>query len=78
MCNERRLAPATITVMLAVVSLLVTRELVPAQNPNMGIRGREAPEWQIRSWIDKDGNPTEVRLADYKGKVVYLFCFQSW
>jgi hypothetical protein len=33
----------------------------------------------LNTWIDADGNPTApIRLADYRGRVVYLYFFQDW
>jgi len=50
-----------------------------AQNRKRGIVGQKAPEWSVESWIDAEGNPTEdIKLADYKGKVVFVLAFQSW
>ena len=49
-----------------------------AQQNKHGILGQQAPDWQIHSWIDENGNDTQVKLADYKAKVIYLLCFQSW
>jgi len=43
-----------------------------------GISGKEAPAWDIPSWIDESGKPTTLSLSDFKGKKVVLFCFQSW
>ena len=45
---------------------------------NYGIVGEQAPEWYIKSWIDKDGNPTAVSLKDLRGRIVFVLCFQSW
>lgn len=44
-----------------------------------GILGQTAPELNLSYWIDGNGNPmAPVRLADYRGKVVYLYFFQDW
>ena len=66
------------TLIVLTLLLLVTGDVGVAQDRNLGILGREAPEWDIDWWIDGDGEPTDIRLRDYRGKVVYLMCFQSW
>ena len=43
-----------------------------------GILGQQAPDWNIASWIDAEGEPTQISKSDYEGKVIYLMCFQSW
>lgn len=44
-----------------------------------GILGREAPELDLNTWIDGDGNAiAPIRLGDYRGNVVYLYFFQDW
>lgn len=45
---------------------------------NMGIVGRQAPELEVGSWIDADGRPMTFRLADHRGKWIFLKCFQNW
>ena len=38
-----------------------------------------APEFDVKNWIDADGNKTdEIKLSDYKGKFKIVYCFQSW
>ena len=44
-----------------------------------GIRGQEAPELNLDTWIDGDGNRIDpIRLEELRGKVVYLYFFQDW
>jgi hypothetical protein len=44
-----------------------------------GILGRQAPELNLSTWIDGDGNQIEpIKLSAYRGKVIYLFFFQNW
>ncbi len=43
-----------------------------------GIEGQIAPELQISQWIDANGNPTMFKLADHKGKFIFLEFWQSW
>ena len=49
-----------------------------AQYGDYGILGKDAPEFRFSKWIDENGKKTEVQLADYQGKVVYILAFQSW
>ena len=43
-----------------------------------GIRGQQAPKWEVRQWINLPEDKQSIDINDYAGKVVYLFCFQSW
>lgn len=44
-----------------------------------GIVGRQAPEFGLNTWIDGNGKPMEpIEVADYRGKVIYLYFFQDW
>ena len=44
-----------------------------------GILGREAPELDLNTWIDGNGEATApIRLGNYRGSVVYLYFFQDW
>ena len=64
----------------AVVSLAVASLALAA--PGHGIRGQRAPAWQIETWYNLPEGVSDddrrLKLSDFKGKVVYLFCFQSW
>ena len=45
----------------------------------LGILGQPAPELNLSTWIDGNGEKIEsVRLSDFRGKVVYLYFFQDW
>lgn len=57
------------------LTFLVTQTV--AQN-KPGILGQAAPELGVESWINLPAGKKTIRLADYRGKVVYLYCFQSW
>ena len=53
--------------------------LLSAAPDGYGIKGAFAPELDIDYWIDKNGKPTRIfKLADHKGKWVFLKCFQNW
>ena len=52
---------------------------VASSERNLGILGKNAPELNLTSWIDGNGQPTaSVRLTDLKGRVIYLYFFQDW
>ena len=43
-----------------------------------GVVGRPAPEWGVNQWLNLPGGKTTLDVSDYKDKVLYLYCFQSW
>ena len=44
-----------------------------------GIKGRIAPELDLKTWIDGSGQAMPpIRLSDFRGQVVYLYFFQNW
>ncbi len=43
-----------------------------------GIRGQPAPSLQIDRWYNLPPGAKSTDVADYRGKVVYLYGFQSW
>ena len=44
-----------------------------------GILGQQAPELNLNTWINGDGKPIEsIHLGACRGKVIYLYFFQSW
>jgi len=48
-------------------------------NSQYGILGGMAPELELDTWIDGNGNRmAPIRLENYIGKVVYLYFFQDW
>ena len=39
----------------------------------------KASEFNVKQWIDANGNKTEqVKLSDFAGKFKVVYCFQSW
>ncbi len=48
------------------------------KNEKYGIEGRVAPEIELDSWIDADGNNNFWSITEQRGKWVYLYCFQDW
>lgn len=43
-----------------------------------GIVNQKAPSWGVQQWINLPQRKSSLDIEDYRGKVVYLFCFQSW
>ena len=57
-----------------------TEEAKPAKpaKPVQGIVGQQAPEWDVSEWHQLPQGKKDLDIADYKGKVLYLYFFQSW
>ena len=45
---------------------------------NLGIVGKQAPSWSVSKWFNLPKGTESLDVKDYRGKVVYLFFFQSW
>ena len=43
-----------------------------------GIVGRQAPSWRVDQWFNLPDGQESIDIADYRGRVVYLYGFQSW
>ena len=44
-----------------------------------GIQGQQAPALNLTTWIDARGLASDpIELAQYRGKVIYLYFFQDW
>jgi len=43
-----------------------------------GVLGKKAKEWNASNWIQLPSGKDNLNPSDYKGKVIYLYCFQSW
>ena len=46
--------------------------------PKGGILDKKAPKWEATDWVNLPAGKKSVDIEDYKGKVIYLYCFQSW
>ncbi len=44
----------------------------------LGILGQKAPAWDAKHWRNLPDDARSLDVADYKGKVLYLYFFQSW
>ncbi len=40
--------------------------------------GAQAPELRVKEWYNLKSGEKTPRISDYSGKVVYIFCYQSW
>lgn len=43
-----------------------------------GIKGQKAPSLSVKEWVNLPAGKNTLDIDDYKRKVVYLYCFQSW
>jgi len=44
-----------------------------------GIVGQEAPELNVKQWVDANGKESEgLKLSDHEGKFKVIYCFQAW
>jgi len=52
----------------------------PVKRPRRrrGIVGETAPTWKVSRWFNLPTGKDKLDVTDYRGKVVYLFFFQSW
>lgn len=69
------------TTMRAIVLLMMAGlcgATAPAQAPTRGIAGQPAPAWGVTQWLNLPVGKPQLDIADYKGKVIYLFGFQAW
>lgn len=46
--------------------------------PEHGILGQQAPPLGVTTWFNLPEGKSSVDVADYRGKVLYLYGFQSW
>ena len=77
--HERSLRSRLICVTALVILLTPGLSKVRAnQRPKAGVLDKAAPSWGVTEWINLPEKKTALDIADFKGKVVYLFCFQSW
>ena len=50
----------------------------PAAPKREGLKNVRAPEIEIKQWHQLPKGKTQLKLADFKDKTVFLYCFQSW
>ncbi len=46
--------------------------------PVRGITGQKAPPWKVETWSGLPEGVEKLDVTDFAGRVVYLYCFQSW
>ena len=63
--------------LLAVIALLGAQS-ASTQSRVRGIMGQKAPAWSVETWFNLPEGVERIDVADFEGKVVYLFGFQSW
>ncbi len=57
---------------------VIGRTRGPVRNPDLGILDEPAPTWRVDQWFNLPQGAEAIDLADYRGKIVYLYGFQSW
>ncbi len=43
-----------------------------------GITNEKAPTWGVTTWFNLPPGKDTVDGQDFSGKIIYLYCFQSW
>ncbi|MCH7870168.1 MAG: TlpA family protein disulfide reductase [Planctomycetes bacterium] len=51
---------------------------IAAQRAAPGILNKPAPGWGVKKWLNLADGVRSLDVSDFKGKVLYLYCFQSW
>ncbi len=64
-----------IFILLLISFLVQSKPLLPQ---TYGILNEKAPKWEINQWYQLPEGKKRLELSDFKGKVIYLFCFQAW
>ena len=49
-----------------------------ASAQRLGILYQPAPSWGVSEWFQLPAGKATLDVADFKGKVIYLYCFQNW
>ena len=57
--------------------LLVTSSF-DADARRLGILYQPAPSWRVSEWFQLPAGKPSLDVDDFKGKVIYLYCFQNW
>jgi len=47
----------------------------PAPSPMLG---KQAPKWEVGRWHQLPEGKASLDISDFRGKVLYIYCFQSW
>lgn len=59
------------------VCLIMAAGIAEAKD-RLGIKGQAAPAWDAGHWRNMPDHVRGLNVADYEGKVLYLYFFQSW
>jgi thiol-disulfide isomerase/thioredoxin len=65
-------------ILIAFGLVVGTASFAGAQSTDRGIVGKFAPSWKTSTWHQLPSGKTSLDVGDLKGKVTYLFFFQSW
>ncbi|MEE9264378.1 MAG: TlpA disulfide reductase family protein [Vicinamibacteria bacterium] len=68
-------AVAALTVILP--DSVHAREGSRTKRPSGGIVTKKAPKWEVESWSNLPKGKKKLDVRDFRGKVVYLYCFQA-
>lgn len=49
-----------------------------AEDGQPGVGSLRAPDWDVESWHRLGDGKASLDVSDFAGRVIYLFCFQSW
>jgi len=69
---------AMVFVLAAVAAATVWAAPAEGQARRLGIEGQAAPAWGVREWINLPEGKERLDVSDFRGRVVYLYGFQSW
>ena len=62
---------------MAFLFLLVTSNFDAAAG-RLGILYQPARSWGVSEWFQLPAGKASLDVDDFKGKVIYLYCFQNW
>jgi len=65
-------------VIIALTAAFFTHQGLHAQQDEGGIMGKEAPEINVNKWMHIPEGLKAPTKEELKGKVVYMYCYQSW
>lgn len=63
--------------LVAILGLLVAQPANAGEKPQ-GIVGLKAPAWEVDQWFNLPEGKDSIDVTDLRGKVIYLFAYQSW
>ena len=72
MANSKNIA-------LGITAVALLTLVTPANaESELGILGKPAPKWSVDQWFNLPSGKKNLDIKDFRGKVLYMFCFQSW